>query len=334
MGNLHLVTGYQGEAHITAADHGSLYAAIFGNGNYVLDRGNKLAASVITSNQVRIADGDIVLQGRHIRLNEGTHVDLTIENGAQGYKRNDLIVARYTRNAASGVEDASLVVIKGTASTTAASDPAYNNGDILTDHAETADFPLYRVPLDGITVGELVPLFDVAYLVTLGSDKKIRSENLPAMNYIPTSQKGVANGVAPLTAGKLLSDTYIPTIPVSKGGTGATSKQLACNNLSAKYIGTPGLVTTVEDLNELTTPGVYCGSVETTRNTPQYWSEWGGLEVEAWAAVSGGVCVKQTYRAVYTTFAGNVRTDHMVEYRRVCLYGKWSAWEQTDHIEL
>ena len=120
MSNLHLVTGYAGAAHITPDDHGSLYAAIFGSGSYVLDRGNKLAASAITSNQIRVLDGDMVIQGRHVRLAANSHVDLSIENGAQGVYRNDLIVARYTKNSSTGVEECNLVVIKGTA---AASDP-------------------------------------------------------------------------------------------------------------------------------------------------------------------------------------------------------------------
>ena len=113
MGNMHLVTGYAGKEHITAADHGALHSAVFGTGQYVLSKGNQLNASVISNNQIRIADGDIMMQGRHIRLNEGTNVDLTIENGAQGKKRNDLIVARYTKDSATGVEDCNLVVIKG-----------------------------------------------------------------------------------------------------------------------------------------------------------------------------------------------------------------------------
>lgn len=221
MGNMNLVTGYQGQEHVTAADHGSLYAAIFGSGSYVLDRGNKLAATLISSNQVRIADGDIVMQGRHARLNVGTTVDLTIESGTQGYKRNDLIAARYTRNASTGVEEASLVVIKGSPATSSPTDPGYNNGDILNASAEIADFPLYRIPLDGVTVGNPVKLFDVAYLVTLGSDKKVPATYLPSMDYIPNSQKGAANGVATLNgAGKISSD-QLPSsngIPISDKG--------------------------------------------------------------------------------------------------------------------
>lgn len=178
MGNLHLVTGYKGEAHVTAADQGSLNAAIFGTGSYVLNRGNKFAALVVSNNSVRIQDGDICLQGRHVRLDEGTYVDLAIENGSQGYKRNDLIVARYTKNSGTGVEDCSLVVIKGTASTGAAADPVYTSGDIINDHDTQVDFPLYRVPIDGITVGTLVPLFSV-----------IDSTLDMAVNAVPSSRK-------------------------------------------------------------------------------------------------------------------------------------------------
>lgn len=161
MANMHLVTGYAGQEHITAADQGAWNAAIVGNGEYVLNKGSQFAATVITNNQIRIGDGDILMQGRHIRLNEGGYVDLAIENGAQGYFRNDLIVARYTKNSSTGIEEANLVVIKGIAATSGASDPDITTGDIITEHALQNDMLLYRVPLDGLTVGTLVPLFTV-----------------------------------------------------------------------------------------------------------------------------------------------------------------------------
>lgn len=161
MGNIHLVTGYAGEAHVTSADMGAFNAAVLGSGQYVLGKGNKLAASVITNNQIRILDGDILMQGRHIRLNEDSHVDLTIENGSQGYMRNDLIVARYTKDAVTGVEDCNLVVIKGENAESNPSDPSYTAGDIIEEHAILNDMPLYRVPIDGLNVQTLVPLFTV-----------------------------------------------------------------------------------------------------------------------------------------------------------------------------
>lgn len=160
MANLHLVTGFSGSAHVTAADHGSLNAALFGAGKYVLNRGNKFRATVISNNCVRIANGDILFQGRHIRMSATDYVDLTIESGKQGYNRNDLIVCRYTQNTSSGKEECNLVVIKGTASTGTASDPSYFDKNILDGNAKV-DFPLYRIPISGLTIGTPVPLFTI-----------------------------------------------------------------------------------------------------------------------------------------------------------------------------
>lgn len=233
MANLHLVTGYAGQAHITAEDHGSLNAAIVGGGNYVLNRGNKFAASAITSNQVRVLDGDLLLQGRHVRLAESTYVDLTIDSGAQGMYRNDLIVARYTKNSSTGVEECNLVVIKGTAVASDPADPAYSDGDLLTDHDAQVDFPLYRVSLNGLTV-TVEQLFEVITFVTVGADGKIKSAYLPAMNYIPTSQKGAASGVAPLDANEKVPSENLPTIPSLSSSVSSTSTTTAANSYAVK----------------------------------------------------------------------------------------------------
>lgn len=159
MANMHLVTGHAGQGHVTAADHGSLNAVLFGTGNYVLNRGSKFAATVVTNNTIRIADGDIMMQGRHIRINEGSYVDLSIENGAQGMHRNDLIVVRYTKDSLTSVEECNLVVLKGTAVESNPSDPAHTEGDIINDHDLTVDMPLYRLPIVGLNVGTPVALF-------------------------------------------------------------------------------------------------------------------------------------------------------------------------------
>lgn len=160
MGNIRLITGHAGEAHITAEDAGALHASLAGAGQYVFNKGNKLAATV-TSGGVRLKDGDLMMQGRHARIEPGTTVDLAIANGTAGYYRHDLIVARYTKNASTGVESVALVVIKGTASSGAASDPTYQTGDIVGGNALQNDMPLYRVPLNGLTIQTPVRLFTV-----------------------------------------------------------------------------------------------------------------------------------------------------------------------------
>lgn len=156
---LHLVTGHAGYEHITPADHGAFHNALLLSGNCVLNSGNKFSATVVTSNSIKISDGELIMQGRHVRLKPGEYEEVTIENGTQDSKRNDLIVARYVKNGTTGIETVSFVTIKGTPGVTA-TDPAYIEGNIL-NGVLTADFPLYRVPLDGLNVGKLVPLFEV-----------------------------------------------------------------------------------------------------------------------------------------------------------------------------
>lgn len=160
MGNMHIVTGHRGENHVSAADVGSFNAAIFGTGEFVLDRGSKFEASILSNNKISVADGDLIMQGRHVRLTGA--VDLTIENGTQNQLRNDLIVARYTMDSATGVEDVNLVVIKGTAAASDPVDPEYTSADIINDTVYLNDMPLYRVPLNGLNVQTLVPLFKEA----------------------------------------------------------------------------------------------------------------------------------------------------------------------------
>lgn len=354
MGNLHLVTGYQGTEHVTAADHGSLYAAIFGSGSYVLDRGNKLAATVVTNNQIRIADGDIILQGRHIRLNEGATVDLTIENGAQGYYRNDLICVRYTRNSGTGVEEASLVVIKGTAVTASPSDPDYNNGDLLTDNAETVDFPLYRVPLSGITVQPLVALFKIipAYgeggldyvpndekgkangVATLNSSGKVPTSQLPSMNYIPTSQKGAASGVAPLNASKKLDNTYLGIVPVANGGTGSNGENKACNNIKAFFMDETSEAVSEKNLDNMKKPGVYRSRIYVTTNVPPYWDDDGTFIVCHWSTRTGWKNLMQVYRCVASVISGENPGTYFKEYTRYFGAGSWTEWEETKSVKV
>jgi hypothetical protein len=160
MANMHLVTGRAGVEHVTSDDHGALNATIFGTGQYVLNEGNNLSASAISNNTVRVLDGCVMIQGRYARV-DGNYVDLTIESGAQGYNRNDLIVARYSRDMAADVEECNLVVIKGAAAVGTASDPEYVTGDLLGETVIQVDMPLYRVPISGINVSAPEALFDI-----------------------------------------------------------------------------------------------------------------------------------------------------------------------------
>lgn len=160
MGNLHLVTGCSGEAHVASSDLGSLFEALIRSGQFVMDAGSKFSASIVSNNQIKVNDGELMMQGRHVKLTPGAYVDLAIENGAQGYLRNDLIVARYTRNAATGIEECSLAVIKGTPAASNPADPQYTTGNLNAEGALLHDFPLYRVSISGLVLERLTALFE------------------------------------------------------------------------------------------------------------------------------------------------------------------------------
>lgn len=177
MANMHLVTGYAGQEHVTAADHGAFNAALIGTGQFVLAKGSVFEAQVITNNQIRILDGELMMQGRFVRLDPGTYIDLTIDNGAQGMKRNDLIVARYTKNTSTAVEAVDLVVIKGTAAASNPVDPSYTEGDVAGGTATLNDFPLWRIPIDGLNVGTPEMLFE-PFIDSLRTLPEIRQQVL------------------------------------------------------------------------------------------------------------------------------------------------------------
>ena len=152
-----LVTGHANKAHATAEQAAGLNAGILGLDDYVLNVHDKFKITVVSANKVTIGTGELVMQGRHV--SQGTPEDLIVTNGSQGQKRNDLIVCRYAKGSQS-VESAKLVVVRGTPTTGTPTDPAVNTTSPL-DGGTTYDMPLYRIPLDGITIGTPVALFNV-----------------------------------------------------------------------------------------------------------------------------------------------------------------------------
>ena len=152
-----LVTGHAGKAHATAEQAAGLNAGILGLDDYVLDVHDKFKLTVVSANKVTIGTGELVMQGRHV--SQGTPEDLIVTNGSQGQKRNDLIVCRYAKGS-QNIESAKLVVVRGTPTTGTPTDPAVNTTSPL-DGGTTYDMPLYRIPLDGITIGTPVALFNV-----------------------------------------------------------------------------------------------------------------------------------------------------------------------------
>ena len=156
----HLVTGYAGKEHIKSADQGSFNAAFFGDGEFVMSSGSRFAGAIINNNTVRISDGDMLMQGRHIRIEPNTYEDLTISTGTAGTNRIDLIVMTYEKNAASGIESAKLEVVQGTATSGTPSAPEIVSGDILNGDLKN-QMPLYAVYVSGVALTKISTQFMV-----------------------------------------------------------------------------------------------------------------------------------------------------------------------------
>lgn len=165
---MEIVNGYTGTENVTAAMDGNLYAGAFGRNCYVLDVGKKLDCTVASSNSVTIADGSLVMFGRHGYIKAGSTQTLSVTSGTTGYKRNDIVAAHYTANSSTGIEKIDLVVLKGTPTTGTPADPSYSSDSILSGSTDSY-MPLWRLPLDGITIGTPVRLFTVSpSLASLG----------------------------------------------------------------------------------------------------------------------------------------------------------------------
>ena len=153
---IELVDGKAGVAHISSEDKAIIHQAKFSKSDVVFDWGDAFKCSMSSSNRATIGTGCASIQGLDWHITAAESV--TISNGSQGMKRNDIICAHYHRDSKTGNENVKLTVLKGSPNATAAADPTIPSGKILSG-AVDAYMPLWRIPLSGITVGTPVRLF-------------------------------------------------------------------------------------------------------------------------------------------------------------------------------
>ncbi|RHV84221.1 hypothetical protein DXA96_19290 [Lachnospiraceae bacterium OF09-33XD] len=151
--------------------------------------GRKFEYSLISNNELRIYDGEGIMQGVHYRILPGTYESVVLENGTQGNKRIDLIVARYEKNAETGIESVEVAVKKGAETTEIPVEPTAMIGDIRKG-ATLHEMPLYSVEYNGITVKEIVSRFtEIADLRMVREEIDRLNSNLGGL--ISTEQRTV-----------------------------------------------------------------------------------------------------------------------------------------------
>ena len=204
---IELVTGRGSTDHVGAEDFGAYQAYTYGPDAYIL---HGCEATVVDSNTVRISEGELLVQGRHIRV-KGSE-DIAIQSGSVGRNRKDLICVRYAKDQ-NGIEDAPLAAIVGAPVEGTASYPSHVEGNILSGEV-AADFPLYGISVSGLAVGDPVLLMErSADLIELLGEKADKDHTHTAAS-IGAASASHSHNTANITSG---------TLPVARGGTGVTS---------------------------------------------------------------------------------------------------------------
>ena len=196
-----IVDGMTGTKHISSDDLSALNVATIGKADCVLKYGDDFKLTMASANRATLGTGVGMVGGKRFWNQAATN--LTVQSGTQGQKRNDLVVARYAKTSA-GIESITPVVVKGTPSTGTAADPATTSNDLK----------LWRIPLNGISVGTPVRLFDpVASLATLGDSV--------SPSYVDCNIADVQTTVCKV--GKIVVVTVSGTLKKAVGAWGALS---------------------------------------------------------------------------------------------------------------
>lgn len=202
-----LVTGYAGKAHVSSSEDGARQAGTVGTGMYALETVEEpLKATLENANTVTIGPGDVLINGRHVQLTGSTTFAVPV--GTQGMQTSNLLVLRYEL-AEDETESVTAITLTGEPAASDPQDPELATGSVL-DGDSPVDMPLYRVVTTGIESAQPVRLF----------------ETVPPI-------AGLTLGGLPGTIGA----DQLPVVPVSKGGTGATSVATARKALMVPALG-------------------------------------------------------------------------------------------------
>lgn len=192
---MELVTGRKGSAHITSQQDRMKHQGTWGSGAYILQTGQMLEPQVQSSNEIRIRDGALMIQGALSTVKVNSYDPVTIQNGTQGMKRIDLICWQYTYDAEQDVESAEWVVIQGTPAESDPQQPAYTDGDIQQGDSPV-QVPVFAVELDGINVTGVTTLLPTAPTLEELNDKL--DEKIIVQRY--SNRINVSNGQNSYTA--------------------------------------------------------------------------------------------------------------------------------------
>ena len=158
---MELLTAYKGKAHLTSMQFRALIESICGSESRIANLDEKMILELAENNTVKIRSGILIHHGAVMQVKRGTYDQITYQNGSQGMKRIDLIVAKYSKSADTKIEDAEWELIQGEASDNDPVTPTFAETDMqdgdLEDRCAFAE-----LHFDGINVTEVKQLVQVA----------------------------------------------------------------------------------------------------------------------------------------------------------------------------
>lgn len=148
------------DPHIYAEDDAQVHRAIFG-GSGITDADERLAATIVDNNTVRLASGLYCNSGYLHVVPAGETLALTIGSGTAGVYRRDLIVSEFVRGGGSIADTLEFKVIQGTeaSSLNEAQRPTLVQNDIAAG-GSTRQEALYEVVINGTTITEVNRIAD------------------------------------------------------------------------------------------------------------------------------------------------------------------------------
>lgn len=148
------------DPHIYAEDDAQVHRAIFG-GSGITDADDRLAATIVDNNTVRLAAGLYCNSGYLHVVPAGETLSLTIGSGTAGVYRRDLIVSEFIRGGGNTSDTLQFRVIQGTeaSSLAEAQRPTLTQNDIAAGGA-TRQEALYEVVINGTTITEVNRIAD------------------------------------------------------------------------------------------------------------------------------------------------------------------------------
>ena len=240
-------TAPEENAHLLAEDDAAIFQSMFGEDG-VLEIGQRMKATVISNNKVRVADGVVCIGGHIARTVYGDYTDLTIENGESGKNRNDLIIGTFSTTGAGGIDTMQLTVKKGAAGT-AATDPALTQGNLYTG-SKLREVPLWRVKIEGLSITKVEQLFEIVPSIpTLKKELESLNGKLEDLKN-PNNYAWVVLQSRTLPGSK---ETYL----LAESLTSAVDFASATKGSAAIYIKKPGRYLIMSRINiETTSPNV------------------------------------------------------------------------------